>query len=173
MTGEVEHKLSQFADDTTLILDGSEGSFRRAIEVLDGFQVTSGLKVNYEKTKVLWVGSAKNGGPIECNKPDISWVEGKVFALGVWFETDRNVMRRSHYDERIGKIKNVIETWQFRRLTLLGKITRIKSLLVSQLIYILTPLPTYTNALQIKRSTNFFLSSFGTVKATRLKESIS
>ena len=148
MTGEVEHKLSQFADDTTLILDGSVGSFRRAIEVLDGFQVTSGLKVNYEKTKVLWVGSAKNRGPIECNKPDISWVEGKVFALGVWFATDRNVMLRSNYDERIGKIKNVIEIWQFRRLTLLGKMTLIKSLLVSQLIYILTPLPTDTNVLQ-------------------------
>ena len=97
---------------------------------------------------MLWVGSARNRGPIECNKPDISWVEGKVFALGVWFATDRNVMLRSNYDERIGKIKNVIETWQFRRLTLLGKITLIKSLLVSQLIYILTPLPTYTNALQ-------------------------
>ena len=97
---------------------------------------------------MLWVGSAKTRGPIECNKPDISWVEGKVFALGVWFATDRNVMLRSNYDERIGKIKNVIETWQFRRLTLLGKITLIKSLLVSQLIYILTPLPTYTNALQ-------------------------
>ena len=82
--------------------------------------MTSGLKVNYEKTKVLWVGSAKNRGPIECNKPDISWVEGKVFALGVWFATDRNVMLRSNYDERIGKIKNVIETSQFRRLTLLG-----------------------------------------------------
>ena len=150
MTGEVEHKLSQFADDTTLILDGSEGSFRRAIEVLDGFQVTSCLKINHEKTKVLWVGSAKNRGPIECNKPDISWVEGKVFALGVWFATDRNVMLRSNYDERIGKIKNVIETWQFRRLTLLGKITLIKSLLVSQLIYILTPLPTYTTAVQLQ-----------------------
>ena len=119
-----------------MILDGSEGSFRRAIEVLDGFQVTSGLKVNYEKTKVLWVGSAKNRGPIECNKPDISWVEGKVFALGVWFATDRNVMLRSNYDEIIGKIKNVIETWQFRRLTLLGKITLIESLLVSQLIQV-------------------------------------
>ena len=30
MTGEVEHRLSQFADDTTLILDGSEGSFRKS-----------------------------------------------------------------------------------------------------------------------------------------------
>ena len=96
------------------------------------------------------MGSAKNRGPIECNKPDISWVEGKVFALGVWFATDRNVMLRSNYDERIGKIKNVIEIWQFRRLTLLGKMTLIKSLLVSQLIYILTPLPTYTTAVQLQ-----------------------
>ena len=52
MTSEVEHRLSQFADDTTLILDGSEGSFLRAIEDRpEGFQATSGLKVNYEKTK--------------------------------------------------------------------------------------------------------------------------
>ena len=63
MTSEVEHRLSQFADDTTLILDGLEGSFLRAIEDRpEGFQANSGLKVNYEKTKgpeVLWVGSAK------------------------------------------------------------------------------------------------------------------
>ena len=52
MTSEVEHRLSQFADDTTLILDDSEGSFLRAIEDRpEGFQATSGLKVNYEKTK--------------------------------------------------------------------------------------------------------------------------
>ena len=57
-------------------------------------------------------------------------------------------MFRSDYDERITKIKSVIELWQFRRLTLLGKITLIKSLLVSQLVYILTPLPTSTEVLQ-------------------------
>ena len=34
-----------------------------------------------------------------------------------------------------------------RSFTLLGKITFIKSLLVSQFIYILTPLPTYVEAL--------------------------
>ena len=45
--------------DVILILDGSEGSFLRAIEGSRWFQVTSDLKVNYEKTKVLWVGLAK------------------------------------------------------------------------------------------------------------------
>ena len=56
-----------------------------------------------------WV-RQKNIGPIECSKPDISWVEGNVFALGVWFATDRNVVLSSNYDERIGKIKNDSET---------------------------------------------------------------
>ena len=69
----------------------------------------SGLKVNFEETKVLWVGSAKERGPIQYDKPDISWVKGKDFALGVWFVADRNVMLRSNYDERITKIKSVIE----------------------------------------------------------------
>ncbi|XP_068760324.1 uncharacterized protein [Montipora capricornis] len=108
----------------------------------------SGLKVNFEETKVLWVGSAKERGPIQYDEPDISWVKGKVFALGVWFAADRNVMLRSNYDERITKIKNVIELWQFRRLTLIGKITLIKSLLVSELVYILILLPTSMEALQ-------------------------
>ena len=44
--------------------------------------------------------------------------------------------------EKKEKISKIIENWQFRRLTLLGKITVIKSLLASQLIYILSPLPT-------------------------------
>ena len=58
------------------------------------------------------------------------------------------IMLRSNYDEKIVKIKNVIELWQLTRLTLLGKIILIKSVLVSQLIYILTLLPTYAKALQ-------------------------
>ena len=56
----MKSSTDKFADDKTLILDGSdEGSVHKAIEVLDGFQVTSGLKVNHEKITVLWVGSAK------------------------------------------------------------------------------------------------------------------
>jgi len=50
-----------------------------------------------------------------------------------------------NYQERVDKINKVIENWQYRKLTLHGKI---KSFLVSQLVYILTPLPTHTNLLK-------------------------
>ena len=50
--------------------------------------------------------------------------------------------RFKNLQEKKEKINKIIENWQFRRLTLLGKITVIKSLLASQLVYILSPLPT-------------------------------
>ena len=55
-----ECKLSQYADDTTMILDGSKSSFLRSLYLLDAFASISGLKVNYEKTEALWIGASKS-----------------------------------------------------------------------------------------------------------------
>ena len=46
-----EFKLTQFADDTTLLLDGSERSLQSALNTLEIFGTFSGLKINKEKTK--------------------------------------------------------------------------------------------------------------------------
>ena len=56
----VECKLSQYADDTTMILDGSELSLSRTLLLLDNFAISSRLKINYEKTEALWMGSYKD-----------------------------------------------------------------------------------------------------------------
>ena len=52
----IEHKITQFADDTTLILDGSKVSLIAALNVLEIFGSISGLQVNTEKHKVIWIG---------------------------------------------------------------------------------------------------------------------
>ena len=39
-----EIKLSQYADDTTLILDGSEQSVKEAVKLLESFGDASGLR---------------------------------------------------------------------------------------------------------------------------------
>ena len=55
-----ECKLSQYADATTMILDGFKSSFLRSLHLLDAFASISGLNVNYEKTEVLWIGTSKS-----------------------------------------------------------------------------------------------------------------
>ena len=52
-------KLTQFADDNTLILDGSQQSLQSALNTLEIYGSMSGLKMNKEKTKVVWVGRKK------------------------------------------------------------------------------------------------------------------
>ena len=48
-----ECKISQYADDTTMILDGSQSSFSRTLYLFDAFGSVSSLKVNYDKTESL------------------------------------------------------------------------------------------------------------------------
>ena len=51
---ENEFKITQFADDTTLILDGSQQSLQSALNTLEIYGNYSGLKK--KKTKVIYIG---------------------------------------------------------------------------------------------------------------------
>ena len=71
--------LTQYADDTTVILDSSEDSLTETLYELEEFAKRSGLKVNFSKTHVVWIGSKNialsqlkqngnyNGGLIDLN----------------------------------------------------------------------------------------------------------
>ena len=51
-----EHKLSQYADDTLFLLDGTSKSLNATLNVLYEFAQFSGLKVNFDKTHAVWIG---------------------------------------------------------------------------------------------------------------------
>ena len=54
-----EVKISQFADDTTIITENFE-SLKPHLQILDRFGNISGFKLNKKKTKVMWMGSMKD-----------------------------------------------------------------------------------------------------------------
>ena len=81
-----EIKISQYADDTTLILDGTKKSLTSSLQVLDDFKTISGLKLNNRKTEVLWIGANAGRKDILCPEKDLKWVTDKVKALGVVFD---------------------------------------------------------------------------------------
>ena len=56
----VEFKITQYADDTTLFLDGSQDSLLAALNTLETFGTYSGLKMNTEKTRVVWIGRKRH-----------------------------------------------------------------------------------------------------------------
>ena len=150
-----DFKLSQFADDTTLILDGAKESFLESLLLIDAFGNISGLKLNYKKTEALWIGSMTDCKHKLCPEKNFKWPKKKVKALGVWFSTDPNITISLNYSDKIEKITSILECWKFHRLSLLGKILVLKSLVASQLVYILTSLQTNHEAIQ-KINTLFY-----------------
>ena len=101
----------------------------------------SGLKVNYEKTEALWIGSFKNRTDKLVINQNIKWSFRKVKSLGVWFSINKEEAVLLNYQEKKEKISKILSCWQLRRLTLLGKVTVIKSLAANQLVYIMSSLP--------------------------------
>ena len=75
-----EYKISQFADDTSLFLNNFT-SVQNSLKLLDEFGNISGLKLNVEKTKAIWLGSQR------CNesKPfGLKWTRKPVRTLGTF-----------------------------------------------------------------------------------------
>jgi len=113
------------------------------------------LKVNYDKTESLRIGSLKNSNTVLFSNKPITWAKGKVYALGVWFSTLEENAFFINFSEKIKRIKNILNSWSARRLTLQGKITIIKSLAVSQILHILSSLPTHHGALKEIQKTGY------------------
>ena len=100
---------------------------------------------------------------------NIKWQKGKVKALGVWFATDQDRAISLNYNEKLTKVKSILGCWKFRRLSLLGKIVVLKSLVASQLVYVLTSLQTKHHAIkEINRM--FFSNSYVMIKVIKLNE---
>ena len=79
-----------------MILDRSELSSSRTLYVLDTFAISSGLKINYEKTEVLWIGLCKDRDfLIPLLDIPISRAKSKVYTPGVHFSTLEK-LRKQH-----------------------------------------------------------------------------
>ena len=59
LPNDQEVKISQFADDTTIITSNVD-SLKSHLQVIDWFGTVSGLKLNKKKTKAMWLGTMKH-----------------------------------------------------------------------------------------------------------------
>ena len=91
-----------------------------------------------------------------CPEKNLTWANGKVKALGVWFCTDQNLGMKMNYEEKVWKVEDILNKWQNKRLMLSGKITVIKALAASHL-YVMSSLCTCSKSL---KATNNMLFKF-------------
>ncbi|MCG7891056.1 MAG: reverse transcriptase family protein, partial [Candidatus Thiodiazotropha endolucinida] len=138
---DLEFKISQYADDTSMFLDGSSESLIQALNELDRFANISGLKINYEKTQVVWIGSKKYSTNSIKTKWKLSWGSKTFKVLGIIFNVNLEQMIKDNYITKIEHLKSNVTRWGKRALTPIGKITVIKTFMVSAFNHLFLALP--------------------------------
>ena len=119
----LETKLLQFADDTTAILSDLD-SAQALFILLELFEKASGLKLNVTKTEAMWIGSLRN---CKSEPLGVKWKTCIKF-LGIFITYDVQLLVEKNFKLRLKKIKNTINLWKSRGLSIHGKVNIIKTL---------------------------------------------
>ena len=153
----IEYLISQYADDTTFILDGSPTSFHATMLTLERYAELSGLKINYSKSSVVWVGSKKFSKEVfHHTRWRLEWGVTRFMMLGINFNVNLREMIVENFDSKIDNIKASLNKWAKRKLTPLGRITVLKTIILPRLVHLLTSLPNPPNKMIEELNTRFF-----------------
>ena len=141
----IEHKISQFADDMQLINSGDKLSFEKSMHIINRFSEVSGLFINVEKTQAVWLGTKKYSNVQYMKNLNLVWNPERFKILGLWFTQDLKACESINYDMKFSEVKTLFNIWSKRIITPLGKVAVLKSLILSKLVYLWTLLPNPPN----------------------------
>ena len=153
---DTEYTLSHFADDTTVMLDGSEKSLNESLKELNKFAAASGLKVNASKNRAVWIGSMKFSGETFNHRLKLDWTQNDFVILGIKFSCNIDTIPEINYNEKVKEIRKEIKQWSKRILTPLRRITIIKTLLIAKLNHLFIALPNPGNETILNLNRMFF-----------------
>ena len=111
----IEYKMTQFADDTTLFLDGSRSCLQAALNTIKTFGSYSGLNMNMSKTKTIWIGRKRYSRDKINTTPMLTWGETEFDLLGLKFSVNLPQMIQLNYNKYILQAKDIIHHWCSRK----------------------------------------------------------
>jgi hypothetical protein len=114
---DTEYRLSQYADDTSLILDGSPASLDASLRLLQFMLKSRDSKLIEKKTNVIWIDSKKHSQDKICVKWGLKWGSATFKLLGITFSVDLDQMIVLSYKPRLKEIENTINRWSKQTLT--------------------------------------------------------
>ena len=149
--------MSQYVDDLTLLIQEDLNSVVEVLLILKWFKMVSGLDINKDKTIIVIIGASRGRSILLQGEFGFEWA-ANIETLGIYYDinhmneiTDINIFRK------LGEIKKIIRIWQPRNRTPYGKVTIIKSLLLSKITHMLLSLPSQ-NFICITELNNAFCS---------------
>ena len=133
-----------FANDTSFFMIKDPRYLRAAVKYLDTFSKISGLKCNISKTKVIPIGTFDRTNI--CPEINFQWTDS--FTLLGFFIDNKLTNLGTNLDRIDEKVCNLINKWHHYNLSIHGRLTIAKSMLIAQYVYIFTILDLDEDRLQ-------------------------
>ena len=131
---DVTMTITQMADDTTLFLQDLD-SIKHTLDLLHHFHHCAGLKLNTHKTEAFQLGVVSNN--ID-SKYGLRWGSKKIKVTGVTVGKNMKLLTTALIEEKVLKVRNLLNMWKARNLTIKGKITLLRSKVVPVFLYVAT-----------------------------------
>lgn len=123
------YKADQFADDTTLTIEGME-SIRETISELKDFEKATGQKINEEKTEILAINI--NGEKNLCQSKFGIYKKDNIKILGIYYGKDAEEKNLEDIRQNINLQGKIIKQ---RKLSWSGKLMAINAFIIGHLNY--------------------------------------
>ena len=126
-----------------LYCKNTENNVREIFRTIDCFCKNTGLKVNYDKTSLYRIGKPSDNKAIAedyCTH-NVKMIDDQINVLGVWVTKDESDIWSLNYEDIIKKMNATLDSWKARKLSIIGKVIVINSLVASLYNYKMYVLP--------------------------------
>lgn len=137
----VEKKIALYVDDLWTPLLYEKESLLAMLHELKLFEQFSGLRLNYEKTKILRLGSIHGSEAKISTIEPLIWTNEPIEILGFDICASVTQTLTKSLAKSVKKLQTVLDTWKSRSITPMGRIILFNTLGVSLFIYKLMALP--------------------------------
>ncbi len=107
-------------------------SLKNVLNILNIFHLCSGLKINIDKTKALYVRRLKGW---DYYPHRLSWIQDNLETFGIVFTSTIEENYKHNFEGRINNLRTTLNMWKQRYLLVKGKLTISNNLPLAPLIY--------------------------------------
>ena len=137
---QIKHLLNQFADDMDIFSKCTKKSIQAIYNQLEKFRLQSGFTVSYDKTTLYRIGSLRHSNAQMYDMSQYIWSNQDIKVLGVTIAHEDIINK--NYKDIIEKVKNKLNSWHNRQISLIARVKVVNTLVASLFVYKMTVLPT-------------------------------
>ena len=130
---EVELSILQFADDSLFLCEDTYNNVLTLKAILRGFELASGLKINFHKSKLVGINVPRNN--VVCYTKTLNCAQMGIPFTYLGLEVGGNPRKKIFWEPVLNKLKSRLNVWKGRFLSMAGRICLIKSVITAIPLY--------------------------------------